>query len=238
MNLILDIGNSVAKITVFDQGTVVVRRQISERDEVLLNHYFKLFAITDAAYSCVGEDPLGLAENLKKCRPNALHVIGTTPTPLIVKYDTPETLGSDRLAASVGAATITPGRDLLIIDIGTCVTYDYVTADGLYLGGNISPRVGMRLRSLHSGTATLPLVSAEGRTSIIGKDTETAIRGGVICGILHEIEGYIRDFRTSHPQGKVFLTGGSAYLFPELQADERREDLVDTGLNTILLYNR
>jgi type III pantothenate kinase len=163
----------------------------------------------------------------------------TTPVPLRIGYETPETLGRDRLAAAVGAATLQPGRDLLVIDAGTAITFEVVEASGLYLGGNISPGLETRLRALHDYTKQLPLVSAEGEVPLLGSRTETAIRAGVVNGMVYEMQGYISDLQKRYPSLVVFLTGGHSFYF------ERRLktpifaafNLVLTGLNSILEHN-
>lgn len=162
-----------------------------------------------------------------------------TPIPISNRYRTPETLGSDRLAAVIGASSLKPGKDLLIIDAGTCITYEVIDARGNYWGGNIAPGMQMRLRALHEFTARLPLVEAEGVVPGMGYDTETAIRSGVLRGMKYEIEGYIKSMRSKFPHLQVFLTGGNRINF-----DEDIKNLVFTdkyivprGLNKILDYN-
>lgn len=164
---------------------------------------------------------------------------GVTRVPIINKYSTPLTLGSDRLAAVVGANWLQPGRDVLVIDIGTCVTFDFINSSGEYLGGNISPGPTMRLKALNHFTARLPLVERRGDTPDFGTDTTTAIRSGVMNGIKYEIEGYIHSFLAKYPQLFVYLTGG---VHLNLQFSENLsifadDFIVPKGLNRILEYN-
>ena len=168
-----------------------------------------------------------------------LYVTGQTPAPVAVLYRTPATLGPDRLAAVVGAVTLQPGRPLLVVDAGTCVTYELVDAAGRYVGGNISPGLDMRLSALREHTARLPLVAPMGDIPAMGYDTETAIRAGVVRGIQFEIEGYIRHYREKYPDLFVFLTGGNRLNFDTrlkncIFADKY---LVPRGLDRILEYN-
>ena len=153
-------------------------------------------------------------------------------------YASPETLGADRLAAAVGAAYCCKGHDLLIVDAGTCITYDYVSAEGHYLGGNISPGLGMRLRALHEQTARLPLVNADGEIERIGSNTINAIRAGVLQGVDYEITGYIRTMMRRKPDARIFLTGGNGYRFAQETEVERNDALVEIGLNCILQYQQ
>ena len=106
---------------------------------------------------------------------------GVTPVPVSIGYNTPLTLGTDRLAAVVGANDCSPGKDILVIDIGTCVTYDLISSSAEYLGGNISPGPTMRLKALHEYTSRLPLVERRGEAPLVGYSTETAIRSGVFA---------------------------------------------------------
>ena len=128
----------------------------------------------------------------------------TTPIPLRNDYSTPESLGMDRLAAAVGAWSMKPGNDLLVIDAGTAVTYDFISADGAFKGGCIAPGIGLRLKSLHEHTGALPLVPAEGDVPVLGYDTETAIRSGVLNGIKYEVEGYVGKMESLYPSLLVF----------------------------------
>ena len=162
-----------------------------------------------------------------------------TPVPIMNRYRTPETLGSDRLAAVIGASSLKPGKDLLIIDAGTCITYEVIDARGNYWGGNIAPGMQMRLRALHEFTARLPLVEAEGEVPGMGYNTETAIRSGVLRGMKYEIEGYIKSMRSKFPHLLVFLTGGDHINFDTNIKNIIFTDkyIVPRGLNRILVYN-
>lgn len=239
MNLIVDIGNSTAKAAVFDGDRMVVRKRLGASLTDGLAMLAADFSIEAAACSCVGTDRPDVWAMLRHIAPESLlKVTGTTPTPLLCDYSTPDTLGSDRLAAAVGAHALCPATDLMVVDAGTCITYDFVSADAHYRGGNISPGLGMRLRALHDQTARLPQVPAEGEMPDVGKDTFTAIRCGVLQGLEFEIEGYIRHFLRMHEGGKVFLTGGNAHRFAQDVEVERNDSLVEIGLNRILQYSR
>lgn len=238
MNLIVDIGNSTAKAAVFKDGEMVLRKRLNANLEDGIAMIVEELDIDACAYSSVGKARPEVGEAIKHMVPEVFHVTGETATPLICDYLTPETLGADRLAAAVGAAYCCPGHDLLIVDAGTCITYDYVSASGHYLGGNISLGMGMRLRALHEQTARLPLVSAEGEAPFIGRNTQQAIRTGVIRGMDYEIKSYIRDMRQQYADARVFLTGGNGYRFAQEYEVERNDALVEIGLNCILEYQR
>lgn len=163
-----------------------------------------------------------------------------TPVPLVNDYRSASTLGVDRLAAAAGAMELMPGRDVLIADLGTACTYDVVTATGHYLGGNIAPGVGMRLRALHRDTARLPEIDSHGPVAMFGFDTESAMRSGAVRGVAAETT-YYRTLGCDSPR-PVIITGGWAAdirsLLPQDDPDiiETRY-LVNQGLNSILLYN-
>lgn len=237
MNLIVDIGNSSAKAAVFDGDTLLLRKRIDGDPEAELR---KLAEESDAeacAVAVVGTAPEQILETLQGLLPQVLLVTGETPTPLVCDYLTPQTLGADRLAAAVGAAALRPQCNLLIVDVGTCITYDYVDERGHYLGGNISPGVGMRLRALHEQTAKLPLVEACGSWPRLGRTTREAVLAGVMQGIEHEIDGYISQFERACRQTAVFVTGGNGVRFAQHREVLRNDALVETGLNRILLHH-
>jgi type III pantothenate kinase len=159
-------------------------------------------------------------------------------------YRTPQTLGRDRIATAVGAWTIAQrldsASDVLVIDAGTAITYDLVTADGCFVGGNIAPGLALRFKSLHEHTGLLPLVAADGDTPVVGYDTLTAIRSGVVLGMMGEVRNYIADLKLSHPNLMVFVTGGDGKLAHTRLGDEEviyNEHLAAEGLNRIYLYN-
>ena len=158
--------------------------------------------------------------------------------PLKIGYATPETLGFDRIAICVGAKSYYPGASLLVIDSGTCITYNYVSAEGVFLGGNISPGLEMRFNGLHRFTARLPLVTPTETYGGIGQSTEEAIRNGVMSGMLFEVQQYIECFLGQYPEGHVLITGGNAHflerhLTPDILFCKY---LSFVGLNEILKY--
>jgi type III pantothenate kinase len=162
-----------------------------------------------------------------------------TPLPFRVDYLTPETLGRDRLAAVAGAQHLFPGQPCLVIDAGTCITYDLLTAEGIHLGGNIAPGVRMRLQAMHAFTARLPEVEPGAWSDLAGNTTETALRNGAQWGARFELEGYIRAWEEKFPDLKVLVTGGDALFFEKIVKREIfvNSHLVLIGLNQILNYN-
>ena len=167
----------------------------------------------------------------------------TTPLPLINCYETPETLGRDRLAAAVGAGTLHPQQNVLVIDCGTCIKYDMVTSAGEYLGGAISPGLEMRFNALHTFTDQLPLVTNPGaQPSLIGATTHDSITSGVINGTQAEVRATIDQYNSAYNDLTVLFTGGdaTAVMPAELSGKKRifaDQYLVLKGLNAILQHN-
>lgn len=239
MNLVIDIGNTTAKIAVFDSQEPVEVVHTSNRTLSSLTGIAGKYPIKRGIVSSV----ITLTEEAKTTLANIgiplLFFTPETPIPITNLYETPQTLGSDRLAAVVAANDMHPGHDALVIDAGTCITYDFIDAAGNYRGGNISPGVDMRLKALHTFTDKLPLISAEGKCQSWGSTTEGAIRSGVIRGIEMEMSGYIIETSQKHPDLYVFLTGGNNFSFDMKIKNTIFADkyLVLKGLNRILNYN-
>lgn len=240
MNLTIDIGNTRAKLTAFKDGepteTLVTDNQaLTGLKDFATRHSFSHVIVANV----IDIAPEG-HENIESLGLPVLWFHPGIPVPLIQNtYRTPHTLGADRLAAVVGAVTLSPGRDLLIIDAGSCITYDLVDSQGCYLGGNISPGLHMRLQAMHEHTGRLPLVEAEGSIPPVGYDTETAIRSGAVLGIQHEVAGTIHAMRLKRPSLGVYLTGGDHLIFDASTKSIIKTDshLVARGLNSILEHN-
>lgn len=240
MNLIIDIGNTCVKLVCFNEGKVVEEQRTDKDDAVALQSFCSRYPFSRGICSSVSDISEKYSAALSSLPFSMMEFkSGITRVPIINKYNTPLTLGSDRLAAVVGANWLQPGRDVLVIDIGTCVTFDFINSIGEYLGGNISPGPTMRLKALNHFTARLPFVERRGDTPDFGTDTTTAIRSGVMNGIKYEIEGYIHSFLAKYPQLFVYLTGG-VHLnlhFSENLSIFADDFIVPKGLNRILEYN-
>lgn len=239
MNLIIDIGNSAAKLAVFEQGDIKEVLRCSNQTLEGLELFCAKYPIKRGIVSSVITLSDELRERLQRLPFDMLEFTYKTPVPIRNLYQTPETLGADRLAAAIAAYTAQPGYPLLIIDAGTCITYDFVDEHGQYQGGNISPGIDMRFKALHAFTGKLPEVNGDGEIPMHGKSTETAIRSGVIKGVEYEIGGYIGQHRKNYPSLLVFLTGGNGFSFDTNVKNGIFADgfLVLKGLNRILEYN-
>ncbi len=239
VNLIIDIGNTVAKIAAFDGKTLVEVLYDSNCTLEHLPRFCERYSFEKAIVATVIDVDGQVHECLDKLSFPVLWLDEKTLLPVENLYDTPHTLGYDRIAAVVGANEQYPGRDILVVDAGTCITYEFIDAAARYHGGNISPGMQMRFKALHQFTARLPLVSAEGALLPMGKDTDTAIRAGVLRGIEYEIAGYIKAMKYKYPELLVFLTGGDDFSFDTNLKNIIFADrfLVLKGLNRILNYN-
>ena len=246
-NLTIDNGNTSVKVAFFIGSQVVATNRFLRRNIRLLDRFISTYKpetaiICSTASSSASQRIEQLAE--QRCR-SLLRLTHETPMPIRLGYRTPQTLGRDRIATAVGAWGIAQrldsASDVLIIDAGTAITYDLVTADGCFVGGNIAPGLALRFKSLHEHTGLLPLVEPDGDTPVVGYDTLTAIRSGVLLGVLGEIKSYIADLRLSHPNLMTFITGGDGRLLHNRLADEgiiHYEHLAAEGLNRIHLYNQ
>lgn len=239
MNLTIDIGNTRSKLGLFD-GPELVKQlfwssyTIQDIITFATNHQVK-----NVILSTVGNPIKSSWEATLERRFFYLQLSHQTPLPIKNAYGTPETLGKDRLAAIVGAWQLYPGENCLVIDAGTCITYDLLSAAGVYQGGNISPGIGLRLRAMHEFTARLPLVEQATVSNPIGQSTETAMRNGGQLGAVLEMEGFISLFRQRFNRLRIILTGGDADFFAKVLKSKIfvNPDLVLQGLNKILNYN-
>lgn len=239
MNLVIDIGNTLAKLVAFDGDEPIDELKTSNDTLEALPFFCQKHNFSHGILGSVYRITDKVEEQLKKLPFPLLRLTSQTPIPIKNLYKTPETLGCDRLAAAIGAYSQYPGRNILIIDAGTCLTYEFINSKGEYLGGFISPGLQMRLKALNMYTASLPFIKDCDNVPPIGFDTTTSICSGVIHGIRYEIEGHIQFFQSKYEHLLVFLTGGDEFHFDSqikniIFADKY---IVPKGLNRILAYN-
>ncbi|MCC8146102.1 MAG: type III pantothenate kinase [Bacteroidales bacterium] len=237
MNIIIDRGNSSVKIALFERNLLIKSWHSDELAESFLLEIIKEYSPSAGILSSVGRVEPSVLSFLYRYIPSFYELNSRLPLPLRVEYATPETLGPDRIAAAVGAFIQQPGKNLLIIDAGTAITIDSVSAQGVYRGGNISPGVDLRFKSLNNYTDKLPLINEEGDIPALGYNTETAIRAGVIGGIVRELDSYIDEYKKNQ-EVFAFLTGGYSFYFDSKLKNSIFADgnLVLKGLNEILNY--
>jgi len=240
MNLVIDIGNTNTKFSLFNPSGMMLT--VTDNNfgpgnlEMLLNEFPGL---NRAIISSTREYSPELEEALRSGFKIFIELNEHTPVPLKNGYKTPETLGKDRLAAAVGANFLYPGTNLLVVDAGTALTFDLVTEDAEYLGGNISPGLEMRFKALNNFTGKLPLVHSHEKFPFWGDSTETAIRAGVQNGILFEADAYIDHFKKFYKKIEIIFTGGDAKFFETKLKNSFfvHSNLISSGLNRILEYN-
>ncbi|MDF1550326.1 MAG: type III pantothenate kinase [Bacteroidales bacterium] len=240
MNLIVDIGNSLTKLFVFEQGEIIHNSQFDEMTEKeivsIFRSYQKISHCIISSVKNLKEDHLKLIQNKLK---SVIFLDNKTILPISNNYKSPETLGKDRIAAIVGAYNIFPEQHVLVVDAGTAITFDFINNMGVYNGGNISPGLSMRFKALNQFTERLPLLKPKENEKFMGENTHEAIIAGVQNGIIFEIETYIDKFLEQYPDLKVILTGGDTFFFAHKLKNRifAKPFLVAIGLNRILLDN-
>ena len=238
MNLIIDIGNTNIKVAVYDGlKQRAVFREMDFNYQRLKNR-LDSYHIDKAIISSVKQITEEVYDQLSS-EISFVHILNhKSALPFTIDYETPETLGTDRIAAVAGAFNKFPRTEVLIIDAGTAITYEFLSGE-IYKGGNISPGLMIRFRALNKFTGRLPLVSPSYNYTMPGKNTSDAIVAGVITGLIYEINEYIRTFKNLHAEYKIILTGGDSE-FLKNQIDNEvmyMPDIVIDGLNNILNYN-
>ncbi len=239
MNLIIEQGNTSSKVAVYKNGQIKASFVYKEFGVSVVAELFGKYAFSKGIFSTVVDADEELVAFLRSKLQFFVFLDENVALPIKVEYETPKTLGKDRLAAVVGANYLQPGKNLLVIDAGTAITYEMIEASGVFLGGNISPGMTTRFRALNHFTKKLPLVTEEDDIPLIGTSTETAIQAGVVNGIVYEMDGYIDELKIKYPDLLVFLTGGHSFYFERRLKNSIFADinLVLTGLNRILEYN-
>lgn len=245
-NLTIDNGNTSVKVALYLGTQLVAANRFVRRDARLLERFISTYkpetAIVCSTASTAATQRISQLADERCSR--VIHLTHETPLPIKLGYSTPHTLGRDRIATAVGAwghcQELNAKSDVLVIDAGTAITYDLVTADACFVGGNIAPGLSLRFKALHEHTGRLPLVQPDGDIPVVGYDTTTAIRSGVVLGLLGEIRNYIAELKVSHPNLVVYLTGGDGSVLHQLLGDKDiiyYEHLAAEGLNRIYLYN-
>jgi type III pantothenate kinase len=215
-NLIIDIGNTYTKIAVFEQNELLYTEHYKIINANILDAFLSKYQIDKTIISSVkeaiGEWDAGLKE-----RTQLIYFNTGMAAKIHNHYRTPQTLGLDRLAAVIGANHLYPLKNNLVIDGGTCITYDWVDAGGNYFGGSISPGLNMRYNALNYYTAKLPRVNPDNNfTNTYGDDTETALISGVQNGIKFELTGFIESYANNNHNMNIILTGGDSIFFDTL----------------------
>ena len=240
MNLIIDVGNTRIKIAVYSDTDLIFQEQVSYEN-------FEKKALENIEKFCCKQGIIGAVGSLDNSQLQRIkdeilliELDYKTKIPFNNSYATPKTLGVDRIALVAAAVTKFPNKNTLIIDAGTCITYDFVNFEGDYKGGSISPGITMRYQSLHRFTDKLPLLRASDDThGITGNSTETSMHSGVQNGMIIEIEGVIQQYSKKNRDLTIVLTGGDLYFLSNRLKNGifANPNFLIEGLNTILTYN-
>jgi type III pantothenate kinase len=239
MNLTIDQGNSFTKIALFDNENYIENFIFDSFGEKELLDLFAKYPIQNSILSSVIHTSPTLLAALKAESKIFIELTDKTPIPIKNSYASPETLGKDRIAVAVAANFLQPNANCLVIDAGTTITYELITSKGEYLGGNISPGMNIRFKSLNTFTKKLPLIESAENFELIGNSTQTAILSGVMNGIIFEMDGYINTLKEKYPDLSTFLTGGDTFFFDTKLKNRifAVKNLLVIGLNRILNYN-
>ncbi len=237
--LILDFGNTFQKAAVFKDNELITLEKFDNINLKQLQLFLMSYTeITSCICSSVIKTSTDIINWLNE-KYFFIELSHQTAIPIINKYSTPNTLGKDRLAAAVGAFSLASGHNVLSIDTGTAIKFDFVSKNGEYLGGSISPGLYLRFKALHTFTAKLPLVNYNNVHELIGKDTETSILSGVMNGAIAEINNFIDEYKLRFSGLKIFITGGESIYFERYIKSHifAVSNLVLIGLNEILKFN-
>ncbi len=247
MRLIIDFGNTLCKVAFYEKNEELDISSFSNITlEELQNHVHKFVeqqSSPEKISHCIVSSVIDYPAEIKAYLKQAYHFIelsSNTPVPITIKYETPDTLGNDRIAAVVAGKSLFPDQDILIVDAGTCITFDFLNKNAEYLGGAITPGINLRFKSLNNYTGKLPLITHFGNEAeLIGNSTEDSIKSGVINGVRAEVNGIIESYGQKYPGIKIIFTGGNINYFDTTTKNNifAVTNLVLKGLNIILSYN-
>ena len=209
MNLVLDVGNSLLKIALFEKSELIQKFKFSDNYKRNIEDIISKYKVTHSIISNVGRIDDSIINILKEST-NLLLVSNQLKIPFKNLYKSKNTLGQDRLALVSAAAFNFPNENVLIVDVGSCITYDFKNNNNEYLGGGISPGISMRFKSLNTFTSNLPLIDFDSIYQLIGNNTKNSITSGVVNGTISEINGIIQQYREEFKNIRIILTGGDS----------------------------
>jgi type III pantothenate kinase len=243
MNLVIDIGNTKTKMALIaNDDHIIEQKRVDGFSMETLSSFLSenshqvTHAIISSVSKKISREVTAVFDD-QDIQPLILSF--QTPVPLQIHYDTPQTLGTDRIAAAVGGKLLFPEQAVLVIDAGTCITYDYVDEKNNYEGGAISPGISLRYKSIHEHTENLPLLQPEAPLQFPGKSTTASIHAGVLLAVRLETDGMIERFKENNPHIQTIITGGDAKYFDGKLKNNifARSNVILLGLNKILNYN-
>ena len=240
MNLIIDVGNTRVKAAVFEQDRII-NLSVFNKSKIIseVKKIIKKYPITKTIVSSVSSIS---SKKMNKLEELVNLTVVSPEIKISFKnlYSTPKTLGVDRIALVFGAVVKYSNQNVLIIDAGTCITFDFVNEKREYLGGAISPGIEMRYKALHNYTSKLPLLEKNQPENFIGKSTKESINSGVVNGVIQEIEGVINQYKKKYLDLTVVLTGGDTnFLSKQLKSSIfANQNFLLEGLNEILIFSK
>ncbi len=239
MQLVIDIGNTRVKAAVFEGDDLKHSFMFDSTEALLASNILTKHAIQNCILASVVNEIEAFTTQLKE-KVDLLLFQSDTPVPIKNLYKTPHTLGSDRLAGAVGGNFLFPDQNVLVIDAGTCIKYNFVNSNNEYLGGAISPGLQMRFKAMHTFTSRLPLLEAdENFDALIGTTSDESIRIGAQTGAIAEVDGIIERYKLQYPDLHVVITGGDVKFFEKRLKNSifADQNLILKGLNRILNHN-
>ncbi len=238
LRLIIDFGNTLTKLAIFDRQKMIeictFEKLTLEDIKTITKKFHPKYAIISSVVRYPEEIKIFLKSNFI-----FFELDGNTPVPVKNLYKTPATLGKDRLAAASAVSRLYPKKNIMVIDAGTCITYDFINSQNEYLGGSISPGISLRFKSLHNFTDKLPFIKHKNCDILTGHDTETSILSGVLNGVLAEMDGIIDRYREKYPEILIVLSGGDINYFVKKLKNRifAVSNITLIGLNEILDFN-
>jgi type III pantothenate kinase len=239
MQLVIDIGNTRLKAALFEQNNLEHYFVFNSSTEFFEANLFERYSIQHCIVSSVINE-IEPFVNIIKEKIDVLSFSSNTPTPIKNLYKTAHTLGSDRLAAAVGANLLFPNKNILVIDAGTCIKYNFVNSNNEYIGGAISPGLQMRFKALNTFTARLPLLEIDNDfDTLVGTNSNESVLSGVEIGVVAEVEGIMERYKNTYSDITIIITGGDVNFFEKQLKNSIFADpfLILKGLNRILDHN-
>lgn len=241
MNLVIDVGNTLVKLAVYSENLLQYKKTCIKTEFLptlaeITENYPKLTHCIVSSVANLSSHQLG---RLQKLFP-VYEITDATSMPFKNSYGTPKTLGTDRLALMSAAACTYPQRNVLVIDAGSAITYDFLSNNNEYFGGAISPGIVMRYKALHTFTAKLPLLDLAMPKTLIGNTTTASIHSGVVQGVLYEMEGFIASYSHNYTDLTIILTGGDTHFLRDSLKNDifANSNFLLEGLNYILEHNK
>jgi type III pantothenate kinase len=240
MNLVFDFGNTRIKGAIFKGNSMVRSFFIDNIDFVKINEIDELALVSKIGVTSVVKFPSGFKNLIEQLKIPILIIDSGTTLPIKIKYDTPKTLGADRICNAVAGSVAYPNKNVLIVDFGTCNKYDFVDQESNYLGGSISPGFKMRLDAMHYFTANLPDIDPKQMNDFIGKSTKTSLQTGAFWGVIGELNEFVRQYQNRFSDINVLATGGNLIFFEKVLKNFIFADpnLTLKGINSILNYQK